>query len=579
MSVTGVTLDKNSLEITVGDPDVKLTATIAPENATDKTVSWSSDKTEFATVDNQGNVHAVAPGIANITVTTADGNKTATCAVAVKAAKVPVTGVTLDKTTLEITVGDPDVKLAATVLPENATDKTVSWSSDKTEFATVDNQGNVHAVAPGIANITVTTTDGNKTATCAVTVKAALPEGFVDLGVKDADGKSLYWSEKNLGASNPEDYGDYFAWGETAPYYTTTGGWPATPTWKEGKTGYKWGSYCGQSSIVEWSTPPYDATTKILLPAYDAATKTNSSWRTPTSDEFKALAAGCVWIWTTDYNSTGKAGYIVYKAKNDADKGKADMNGTWKKWDVSQSKYVTDGASEATGYTTSDTHIFFPAAGNGNGLGLDFAGSAGCYWSSSLYTDDTERAYSLFFKSGSVEPQDYRYRFFGISVRPVKDAAAPLPAGEFLTNAEIIKSISDAYKTSGKTGYVEYTIKSASGDWQANTNVADALKFLQLKNNNYSHLLSPEFSGNITKIELVINKTTMKRNFYALPVSTELTEATYTNTIFDTAYGSATCETKKEQTITIVFNKNTKHFKLIVADGTAYIDAIKVYHN
>ena len=153
------------------------------------------------------------------------------------------------------------------------------------------------------------------------------------------------------------------------------------------------------------------------------------------------------------------------------------------------------------------------------------------------------------------------------------------PAGEFLTNAEIIKSISDAYKTSGKNGYVEYTIKSASGDWQANANVADALKFLQLQNKKYSHLLSPEFSGNITKIELVINKTTVKRNFYALPVSTELTEANYTNTIFDTAYGSATCEKSKEQTITIVFNKNTKRFKLIVADGTAYIDAIKVYHN
>ena len=149
------------------------------------------------------------------------------------------------------------------------------------------------------------------------------------MGITDADGAPLYWAEKNLGASEAKDYGDYLAWGETAPYYTTTGGWPATPAWKEGKTsGYKWDSYCGQSSFVEWSTPPYDATSKILLPAYDAATKTNSSWRTPTSEEFKALAASCVWIWTADYKSTGKAGYIVYKAKNDADKGKANMNGT-----------------------------------------------------------------------------------------------------------------------------------------------------------------------------------------------------------------------------------------------------------
>ena len=159
----------------------------------------------------------------------------------------------------------------------------------------------------------------------------------------------------------------------------------------------------------------------ILAPAYDAATKANSSWRTPTSDEFKALAAGCVWIWTTDYNSTGKAGYIVYKAKNNADKGKANMSGTWKKWDVSQSKYVTDGASEATGYTTSDTHIFFPAAGYGNGTSLFSAGSGGYYWSSSLYTDFTDYAYSLSFDSSTVYPQGYSNRFYGRSVRPVSD--------------------------------------------------------------------------------------------------------------------------------------------------------------
>lgn len=86
---------------------------------------------------------------------------------------VGVTGVTLDKTEMAITVGDPDVKLIAIVVPENAIDKTVSWSSDNTDVATVDQEGNVHAVAEGKANITVTTKDGGKTATCTVTVKAA----------------------------------------------------------------------------------------------------------------------------------------------------------------------------------------------------------------------------------------------------------------------------------------------------------------------------------------------------------------------------------------------------------------------
>ena len=247
-------------------------------------------------------------------------------------------------------------------------------------------------------------------------------EGFVDLGVKDADGKPLYWAEKNLGASNPEDNGDYFVWGETAPYYTTTGGWPATPTWKSGKdSGYAWQSYCGQSSFVEWSTPPYDATSNILLPAYDAATAANSSWRTPTSDEFKALAASCVWWWTDNYNSTSKAGYIVYKAKNDADKGKANMNGTWKKWNGSS--YIDDSVTTES-YSTSDTHIFFPAAGYGYGTSLSDAGSFGNYWSSSFNTGDTGCAYALLLTSDFVSPLSYSGRYSGFSVRPVTDVPA-----------------------------------------------------------------------------------------------------------------------------------------------------------
>ena len=88
--------------------------------------------------------------------------------------KVSVTGVTLDKTELTLTVGDSDVKLTATVAPDDATDKVVNWSSDKPDVAVVDANGNVHAIAPGTACITVTTTDGGKTATCVVTVNAEI---------------------------------------------------------------------------------------------------------------------------------------------------------------------------------------------------------------------------------------------------------------------------------------------------------------------------------------------------------------------------------------------------------------------
>ena len=144
--VTSVTLDKTELALTVGDAAAQLKATVAPDNATDKTVTWSIDKTSVATVDATGKVTAVAEGTA--TITAKAGDKTAT------------------------TLGDAAVQLKATVAPDNATDKTVTWSSDKTSVATVDATGKVTAVAEGEA--TITAKAGDKTATCKVTVKAAV---------------------------------------------------------------------------------------------------------------------------------------------------------------------------------------------------------------------------------------------------------------------------------------------------------------------------------------------------------------------------------------------------------------------
>ena len=164
--VTSVSLDKTSLGLTEGDTET-LTATVEPSDATNKNVTWSTSDASIATVTD-GVVTAVAPGTATITVTTEDGNKTATCAVTVTAATVPVTGVTLNKTSTSLYVGDTET-LTATVAPDNATDKTVTWTSSNPSVATVEN-GVVTAVAPGTAVITVTTADGTKTATCTVTV-------------------------------------------------------------------------------------------------------------------------------------------------------------------------------------------------------------------------------------------------------------------------------------------------------------------------------------------------------------------------------------------------------------------------
>ena len=165
VAVSSITLDKTTLALVAGGSDT-LTATVVPENATEKTVTWSSSDATVATVDQTGKVTAVKGGTA--TITAAAGGKSATCAVTVTQ---PVTGVTLDKASAELVLGGTDaqktVTLTATVSPENATDKTVTWTSSDAAVATVDN-GVVTAVKAGTA--TITAKAGDKTATCAISV-------------------------------------------------------------------------------------------------------------------------------------------------------------------------------------------------------------------------------------------------------------------------------------------------------------------------------------------------------------------------------------------------------------------------
>ncbi|MDY0236307.1 MAG: Ig-like domain-containing protein [Gudongella sp.] len=177
--VTGVTLDQATLNLTAGGATGTLLETVNPANATNKTVTWSSSNEAVATVVN-GVVTPLAAGTATITVTTVDGGFTATSAVTVQAATIPVTGVTLDQATLSLTAGGATGTLLETVNPANATNKAVTWSSSNELVATVAN-GVVTPLAAGTATITVTTVDGNFTATSAVTVQAAVITGTLSL--------------------------------------------------------------------------------------------------------------------------------------------------------------------------------------------------------------------------------------------------------------------------------------------------------------------------------------------------------------------------------------------------------------
>ena len=165
VSATGVTLSQTELSLVKG-ATATLTATVAPSDATNKKVTWSSTNTAVAIVEN-GTVTAVSGGAATITVTTEDGNHTARCEVTVT---VSATGVTLSQTELSLVKG-ATATLTATVAPSDATNQKVTWSSNNTSVATVEN-GTVTAVSAGNASITVTTEDGNHTATCSVAVEA-----------------------------------------------------------------------------------------------------------------------------------------------------------------------------------------------------------------------------------------------------------------------------------------------------------------------------------------------------------------------------------------------------------------------
>ena len=186
---------------------------------------------------------------------------------------------------------------------------------------------------------------------------------WVDLGL------SVKWATCNVGANKPEDYGDYFAWGEVEP--------KETYNWST----YKWcnGSYNTQTKYnTNSSYGTVDNQTTLDLSDDAARANWGGSWRMPTSAEQDELRNNCTWTWTTQ---NGVKGYKVTSKSN-------------------------------------GNSIFLPAAGYRYNSDLDYAGSYGGYWSSSLYTDNPNYACELYFYSDSVY-RYYNYRYCGHSVRPV----------------------------------------------------------------------------------------------------------------------------------------------------------------
>ena len=262
--VTHVTLDKKEITINVGESAI-LEATVHPGDATNKAVSWKSSDEAVAKVVN-GTISAQQGGRATITVTTEDGGYTATCVVTVIHIE-NVTGVTLDKTHILLPINGT-ATLTAAIVPNNATNKTVSWASSNSDVATVTD-GLVYAKAVGTATITVTTEDGNYTATCAVTVDSE--KGIEIAGIK--------WATRNVGApgtfaATPEDAGMFYQWSRNV-------GWSATDPLTNSDGGTTWdGTYPDGNSWEKANDP------------------CPSGWRLPKNIELHHLATTAS-QWTT----------------------------------------------------------------------------------------------------------------------------------------------------------------------------------------------------------------------------------------------------------------------------------------
>ena len=301
---------------------------------------------------------------------------------------IPVASISLNKTSIEMTSGGIQ-HLTATISPSNATANVVHWMSSDESIVMVDKTGLVTSVGIGTATIIAYGSSG-VSATCTVTVKIdlSLPDAVeaVDLGLPSG----LKWATMNVGATQPEYYGEYFAWGETEP--KTDYSWSTYKfrqcgdgSWDGQKYNMIYNKYCNQSSY--WGISGFPDNKTVLDPEDDAAhVNWGGSWRMPTVQEWEELIDNCTWTWTSNYNGTQRKGIIV--------------------------------TSQMSGYTNKS--IFLPAAGERIDTDYVSVGFEGFYWSSSLHTLSPNYPYDVTFNSVNNR-KDYVFRYFGQSIRPVSE--------------------------------------------------------------------------------------------------------------------------------------------------------------
>ena len=230
----------------------------------------------------------------------------------------------------------------------------------------------------------------------------AIPDA-IDLGL------SVNWADMNVGAKYIEDYGNYYAWGETSTKETYN-----RDTYFDGQTYTKYN---------------YEGGKTVLDPEDDAAyVNWGDSWRMPTKAEWQELIDSCTWTWTTQ---NGINGYKV--------------------------------TSNKEGYT--DKFIFLPAAGGRSGNGLYDVGSFGYYWSSSLYNSYSNNAWDLYFLSSGYHSLRNYYGFIGRSVRPVLQASSISSSSSANDTIHIYSNECDDYQTFIGSHGDQLTMSAQSDQW------------------------------------------------------------------------------------------------------------------
>ena len=177
-AVTGVTIEPSEAELPAGY-SMKLTATVLPENATNKNVVYSVDDESILSVDQDGNITGLSLGIATVTVTTEDGGFTASAEITV--IPVQVTGVSISPKSVSVALGNT-IQLTASITPSNAANKNLSWSVSDETIISVDGQGTVTGLSGGTATVTVTTEDGGFSASAEITVYYAPANTWTAIG-------------------------------------------------------------------------------------------------------------------------------------------------------------------------------------------------------------------------------------------------------------------------------------------------------------------------------------------------------------------------------------------------------------